>query len=638
MIPLPIQAQPVMSVTYAFMKNSQSFNPPNPAPPKFLMSSNHHQKQLQFNQQQFQPIIKSPQQKPISQQNYSSPLNEDTPCVYSIETRTNLNKLNGLNTNNASVQSSCQTSPQESICSRMSDASIPSLIRQDIGLSSQKFRSVINQGLMPNPVNTNPVLKSLFQKFQSTHQAGNECLSSSSSSSSSSCASVVNKHNYQQNKNQIQFDIQNAGLDEQNESVNNLNITTKPMNTPAGLASISGASIIDISTDNDQENEDEDQVGNYNDQNASVKENCLYLDFDLENFIKENFQPAKSINTSYDESDFHSNKNSKSFKRASLQSLDLSNLNHATSSQSINNKTVKAQQPRRFNANTSIDHSVADRQSSNSSKQLRPFKKRLSEDNSSNLKLVSQIKPKTNGPEAQSSRLNRNNSHSINSHTTSVCSSIPASTSSMSISSISSQSKPVANKTTGPVVNMTKTAQLRASKLTSVNSNTKKTSVFAKPVNPSASLPKQVNKLVKPRESMIKQASSGGISNDKLNQTVNTENVFHSDYQQLNQPSNSYHQHLQHLTQANVRRKSFSFGSSIAGVAANKKEPVKKELVAKQPVVKETGKVSTVQQKPVKSEAKVVGSSSNLSNKATVSSNLKTSSKVSTNLNCTKLL
>lgn len=105
-------------------------------------------------------------------------------------------------------------SPKESICSRMSDASLPSLIGQDTNLSKNKFNSVLN---------SNPSFKALFDKLN--------IAKTENSSSSSSCSSVMQKLSEEENEQTKILDVE------------------------------------------------------------KIPDDCLYIDLDLENFIKENFQP-----------------------------------------------------------------------------------------------------------------------------------------------------------------------------------------------------------------------------------------------------------------------------------------------------------------------------------------------------------
>ncbi|CAF1110036.1 unnamed protein product [Brachionus calyciflorus] len=421
--------QPVMSVTYGFLKNTNQPPPPVLTQPKFLLSA---------------------QTYPIHC--------DDIPKVYSSI------KLK-------------PDSPQESICSRMSDASLPSLIRQDIGSSNQKFNKVLNQ---------NPNFKALFEKLAPKNE---NC--SSSSSSGSSCSSVIPK------------------LTEENESENEdssfLNTTTKPMNTPAGFASVSaGASLLEDPDDNETTHNNEE---------------CLYIDFDLENFIKENFQP----NSNEESSDVECK--GKFSKRASLQSLDLSN-----------NKT-------KVKSNVTC-------------------KKRLSEDN---LKI-----PLKKNETLRGSRTNS--------------------------ASVSSTIAKTVSKTVGPVVNMTKTAQLRASKLTTTTKST-------------------VSKPLEKKSAVINQPKLNKLSqkSDRFNTTVNENEI------KLN-PNTT------HLSNQATRR--FSIGNS----SLVKKEPVKKPVLSS---LNKDLNSTTINTKPsisnTNKSSKLTINSSNSSTKSFQANKLaiKTNSKVS---------
>lgn len=518
------QQPPVMSVTYAFMKNSQNYMQPNP--PKFLMSS------MQF-KQPTNPII-IPKSPPTL--NYASTLpSEEIPHVYATETRSIFSRQH---------KASGPSSPQESICSRMSDASIPSVIKQDLTVSTQRFKTVLNQGtILKNlPATTTSNFKALFQKIQTSNPQYEIPLSSSSSSASSSstCSSVVRINNIQ----------------------------PREQNTPAGFES---------------EKEQDESVK----ENSDETNNGLFIDFDLENFIKENFQPAKSMNTSYDESDFSNRPSSRSFKRASLQSLDLSN-RPVVNSKQTNSK---------LNTSTTSKSNLA----------TKPIKKRLSEDNSLNINLKN--KPKPTESTNTSSRLNRNNSHSVNSHTTNVTTNLPVSSSSLSISHPTSK---LTQPNKSAVVQTTKTVQLRASKLAVPAKKPVPTkTTVAKPVVSSLA-----SKQIKTRENILKQTSSE--ANEKLNQTINTENVFGTT-EATSSTANSYHQHLSHLNRNNERRKSFSFGSSISKKETIPKKPVEKPVVPSG-ITKPT--TSVVSRTSTLSNPKT----SNLQSKSSVSSSVKSNS------------
>jgi hypothetical protein len=167
----PNASNPPMSVTYAFMKNStqstKAPTPPNPptfpmstAQPKFLMSSTY---------QNYQPTppaplvvvkqSKSPQTQPtpISFNN----MLDDMPHKYTLEGR-----LNSSRANRASP--SGPSSPQESICSRMSDSSIPSVIKQDTAMAKAKLQSLLSAANTAANIPQPSDFKALFSKLNTS--------------------------------------------------------------------------------------------------------------------------------------------------------------------------------------------------------------------------------------------------------------------------------------------------------------------------------------------------------------------------------------------------------------------------------------------------------------------------------------
>jgi hypothetical protein len=196
-VPPIVAANPPMSVTYAFMKNSQinripvvatnSLSPSTTTAiamsqptslsttsvpsqtmtslnhqPKFLMSSNHHYPI--YNTTSINHSNPPPPPTPIIK---ISPLSTTTtttiapskspqavldelPNVFSTETRLNHNRYvtnttNYVGQDNNVIGISQPSSPPESVCSRMSDTSIPSIIRQDINLNKNKFQNILNK-------------------------------------------------------------------------------------------------------------------------------------------------------------------------------------------------------------------------------------------------------------------------------------------------------------------------------------------------------------------------------------------------------------------------------------------------------------------------------------------------------------
>jgi hypothetical protein len=153
------------------MKNSGQQLGTQIQPPKFLMSSNVNTAtnnsnpivHNNFSSKGLLPLTTNPlaptqqhiqpPQSPTSSQ-YSSSDANDLPCVYAIEKR-------------PPVMFHGNTSPPESICSRMSDSSIPSLIRQDIATNKNLFQTIMNTNNHPVISNNNNSgsFKALFNKL-----------------------------------------------------------------------------------------------------------------------------------------------------------------------------------------------------------------------------------------------------------------------------------------------------------------------------------------------------------------------------------------------------------------------------------------------------------------------------------------
>ena len=196
-VPPIVAANPPMSVTYAFMKNSQinripvvatnSLSPSTTTAiaisqptslsntsvpsqtmtnlnhqPKFLMSSNHHYPIYNATSINHSnppppptPIIKisplSTTTTTIAPPKSPQAVLDELPSVFSTETRLNHNRYVTTTTTNYASQDnngigiSQPSSPPDSVCSRMSDTSIPSIIRQDINLNKNKFQNIRNK-------------------------------------------------------------------------------------------------------------------------------------------------------------------------------------------------------------------------------------------------------------------------------------------------------------------------------------------------------------------------------------------------------------------------------------------------------------------------------------------------------------
>ena len=201
--PIVAGANPPMSVTYAFMKNSQinripvvtanSLSPSTSTTiaisqptslsttsvpsqtmtnlnhqPKFLMSSTHHYpiyNTTSINHSnppppptpiiKISPLSTTATTTTIAPSKSPQAVLDEVPSVFSTETRLNHNRyvstttttnnINYVGQDNNVIGISQPSSPPESVCSRMSDTSIPSIIRQDINLNKNKFQNILNK-------------------------------------------------------------------------------------------------------------------------------------------------------------------------------------------------------------------------------------------------------------------------------------------------------------------------------------------------------------------------------------------------------------------------------------------------------------------------------------------------------------
>ncbi len=148
------------------------FIPNIPYQPKFLQTANqayfpqpnqHSFSQISFNQQPQQApkqnvnsnisssaSSSSSQSSVIQQHQQLSPTNSDSPYVYMVEKTSKILTPQALKTRPIHQQASDNRppSPQESVCSRMSDSSIPSIIRQDITKNTKPqndFKALFNK-------------------------------------------------------------------------------------------------------------------------------------------------------------------------------------------------------------------------------------------------------------------------------------------------------------------------------------------------------------------------------------------------------------------------------------------------------------------------------------------------------------
>lgn len=175
---------PSMSVSYAFMKNSQSTNsqqncipqPQHQFVPKFLQTSKNQSYTNQFNsipQQSSSSSSCSSSQNSVVNNNQAavSPTYSDAPHVYMVEASNKALTPQAPSTRLIQYEDR-PPSPQESICSRMSDSSIPSLIRQDISRTNVGFQQLKQQQQAASSPSHNN-FKALFSKLNQQQNSSN---------------------------------------------------------------------------------------------------------------------------------------------------------------------------------------------------------------------------------------------------------------------------------------------------------------------------------------------------------------------------------------------------------------------------------------------------------------------------------
>lgn len=582
-----------MSVTYAFMKNSNSSAPnviqPVAQHPLFTntnqFSATYQPKFLQSNQsypafnstaQPIAPVLStsstssscssSSQQSVINQLSPTSSTNHEpeAPCIYALETRINSahkqrqniyiqqQQIDSANNDN---NRSCPLSPQESVCSRMSDSSVPSLIRQDITSRTSQFQTYVTN--QQQPISDFRALFSRLNSSDSKSQVKQQsaldfnnqtleddeqpkCFNDEETTNVPICSSnynfnktkpmnqfqpqmprqfntaqcvspSFNKFNTtivpQQQYYQQQPDLDNTYSPKvfQNEGTNSRYSSASSLNQDAEqsdneevivkpLAKQMNTPVVAQQLLQDDEDDEYEQNETYNDQEDDL----------LENFIKEMLPPVV-------------NESKKMINSESSLSIT-SSITSSVSKQNIKKATVKSQ--------------LSKSNSFKENKQICP---------SSN-KIMSSVK------KAPNKRLSAES-------TTSLVGTKPKTLISKNIINNTTVSQPVHKpiliksenhikpaSTPAPVVNMTKTAQLRAfnNKKLNMNLNTTKTTSTVKPQI-------SLTSKIKPKENLTKQSS---LEVNDLNSSTN----------------------LGSLEQvANTRRQSFSFGCNKINLTAQQK-------------------------------------------------------------------
>lgn len=555
---------PSMSVSYAFMKNSTShMNQPSCMPsnqqktsnmdssnqqqtvvpplmpnqyipnlyqPKFLQSSNqsyqvYQQHAMQFNQNPFNQSnnaavtlqnqqskqhqssssssSSSSQNSQVNQQ--VSPTNSDAPYVYMVEKTSNVLTPQASKAIRPQFSDNDRPpSPQESVCSRMSDSSIPSLIRQDISRTTQGFQQIKKQ-----PQND---FKALFSKL-------NQNNSVAESSQPMQKFSFMNNEPKPQNNLMPAFNF----LKSQN-NFNQSPVFFNHTNTPVNTNSNPNVNFSDLdctyspkvfenegtNTRYDSENsfiEDEEQEENNVIQNSTqIEKPNNQEDNDellLENFIKEMLPP---VATSPEHAPRPRMASSISSEAPFVQLTKKTKFRNSGSSSSLNSLS----KPRiNFSRSekTMKQTKITPKPITAPSKPLKQTFKKAEE-----TKMTAKKVESTSSKKPMTSNISKTNSNK-------------------SLNKIQS---------TAPVVAMTKTAQLRMAKMASSNNSNNNNMNLNRTIS-SINPPKQINR---PKPLVRETANRPAVNNKETASSV-----------QVNP-------HLDHLNRNGVRRKSFTCGTS----------------------------------------------------------------------------
>lgn len=559
-------------------------------PPKFLQNSNqsyqayqHQFNPMQFNknafaqQQQQSSKIHEPQQQQSCSSTSShesqantiktaveqSPTSSDTPYVYMVEKTSKVLTPQASKIRPVFPESDRPPSPQESVCSMMSDSSVPSIIRADISRSNVGFQQVKQQ-----PQNE---FKALFNKLNQNQNQNNTICDQNVTITNQPMMPkpYFNFEPKQQNnlmpafnflKSTPAFNQQQGYFSNQSEFNNPYkysiqcfkNVFLFSIDTPTNINMNMNPNYSDMDctyspkvfqhegTNSRYDSEDEEPVVQEDQedeeepeakfiQNSTQIEKPLTDDQSdellLENFIKEMLPPVqKSPDTKVNRPRMSSSVSSEA-PFAMLSSK--TKFRNSGSSSSLNNISVKS----RLNL-TKNDNKI---QATTATKRLPTLQKTTSAVNS---KMVT--KPNTTA----SKYLNKPQI------TTTTRSTVPAKEpfkQSMNKKPAVTTSNKSLNKipSAAPVVNMTKTAQLRMAKMQSANAN-------------NTSLNSTINSgkvATKPKISV-----SSKVNSVRSTRPSAKENMISKE------TANSVHvnPHLDHLNRGVIRRQSFSYGQSVS--------------------------------------------------------------------------
>lgn len=324
-----------MSVSYAFMKNSNQINTtsctqlihdksankktalpqvqlqnyiPNMSyQPKFLQTSNNNQQsyfqqtQSQQNQPAFnfnQPTQTNPANNLSSSSSSTSSQNsikqlsptnsEHVPHVYMVEKTSN-----ALTPQASKIRSMDRPpSPQESVCSMMSDSSIPSIIRQDITRSAQGFQHIKQQ-----PQND---FKALFNKINQQSPANTQGVQFVAKSNNLMPAFNFLKSNNNGNFNQVQSSYSNLNTPTNNHNNSNhqrMNYSDLDCTYSPKIFQNEGTnSRYESDSDEEPPSETQKEPTHLSPQNRIQQNQDDQDELLLENFIKEMLPPVASSN------------------------------------------------------------------------------------------------------------------------------------------------------------------------------------------------------------------------------------------------------------------------------------------------------------------------------------------------------
>lgn len=562
-------------------------------PPKFLQNANQSYQayQQQFNPMQFNKNTFAPQQQQQSSKTHEpqqscsstsshdsqantiktvaelSPTSSDTPYVYMVEKTSKVLTPQASKIRSVFSESDRPPSPQESVCSMMSDSSVPSIIRADISRSNVGFQQVkqqpqnefkalfnkLNQNQNQNnticdqnvTITNQPMIPKPYFNFEPKPQnnlmpAFNFLKSAPTFNQQQGYFSNQSKLNYP-----CQYSIQFFYVDLFNvtlfsiDTPTNMNMNMNPYHSDLdctyspkvfqheGTNSRYDSEDEEPVVQEDKEDEEEPEAKFI--QNSTQIEKPLTDDQSdellLENFIKEMLPPVqKSPDTKVNRPRMSSSVSSEA-PFAMLSSK--TKFRNSGSSSSLNNISVKSRLNLTKNDNKIQATTPAKRPSTLQKTTSAVNNRPVTKPNTTTSKYLN--KPQGTTTTRSTAPAKEPLKPSINKKPTMA-------TSNKSLNKIQSAA---------PVVNMTKTAQLRMAKMQSANAN-------------NTSLNNTINSgkvVTKPKTSVSSKVNSVRSTRPSAKENMNSKET-----------ANSVHvnPHLDHLNRGVIRRQSFSYGQSLS--------------------------------------------------------------------------